>query len=220
MQFKFSGLEKLLPESELAMRAMLVVNDMNSASWCNYRSFHARGLEPDIKASLRGWVIRMQILQLREAMKIVNRICDSPRLRKFYSSGEAKKVFDQIRDYINHGPKCTRFQSRVTDVRDGMAGHWSEKKVTEAIKLRASDAKRDITSAQLSLKPWFTHFSAGDDIMGTMVLRLAWGIPEPKDANDVYNTEVDEIADLTMNVMKFLFLFAVWYIQDNQLVTG
>lgn len=221
--FRFSSLTRLLPGSSVAARAMLVVNDMHASSWCNYRAMHSRGLEPDTKMSFKMWTVRMCLMQLNEAMPIVNQILDdrSKVFGAFPSATQSESLIAKITPYRRGGPKHRLFKERVMDVRNQICGHWKEQATADAIQFRSGDPTRDITSIQLGTKPWHTHFQAADDFVGSIILRGAWGIPNTRDdANDIFNREIKELMELADNVGQLLFRFIGWYLLSNGLTSG
>lgn len=180
-------------DSELVVRLMRAADDIALANWgLRYYSQDQPGLRKHVQAGARRYFVRMQCGHLVEALKLVEEMNRSRRLKAVLSSGEqfAKDAFQRLLECIPGGARREEFERNVRLVRNKAAFHYDPGLVTKALKIRSDrpGSSQSTVTRGTDIELWRSGLA--DDIEDTIVCRLLWKIPASADVR----AEADRIA--------------------------
>jgi hypothetical protein len=217
----FVDLSRLLFQKEkasLIIRLMMAGNDISLANQClsKYKEDHGRMSKHAQRGALM-YFVRLQCGHLKEAMDLVQEICDDQDLydRINRCSTHAQGCFDNLKNCLNGGPDHKKFKDYVMKVRHKTVFHYDRKLVERALEDRAN--RQEARTSHITRGDHITlwRFNLADDIVDSIICRHIWKIPRKADLRQ----QADQIADFGSNLcvsfLDFCGEFIFSYIQEN-----
>ena len=217
----FVDLSRLLFQKEkasLIIRLMMAGNDISLANQClsKYKEDHGRMSKHAQRGALM-YFVRLQCGHLKEAMDLVQEICDDQDLydRINRCSAHAQGCFDNLKNCLNGGLDHKKFKDYVMKVRHKTVFHYDSKLVERALADRASIPEAKTSKITRGDHISFWRFDLSDDIVDSLICQHIWRIPIDADLRK----QADEIADFGSNLcvsfLDFCGEFIFSYIQEN-----
>ncbi len=204
----FGRLRDLGGPGILMVQAMITCNDLTTLNYLNVHTDETQEVPSDVGLYMRHWTLRMLMLQLNEAMKLVQIIRNDQLFNDVFSDDALVRRLSEISPFLPGGAQRALFKSRITFARNKFAAHLDESAIRSALGRRASNSRLNIGKMEFSTTDWCTRYYAGEDIISTMLVRQAWG---PSSEGDDLKTEADAIGDwfvqLAVATQNFLMAF-------------
>jgi hypothetical protein len=209
---RLTTFERLDNKGELGVvlgRLMLAMNDIGIANeGLGYWMKEQEGIKKDRQMGAKMYYIRMLISHIFEALTVVNKINDTPELKKF-----VERSIPGIRAEF---AKCvavigTKRYKQMKDLRNGFGFHYLGGPVQNAIASQAVKAPDVQLSLSVGSDPLDWYYQPGDRIIDSAVVRGVFEVPEGADVQE----EVTRLIHDLQQVGDHLAQFAGYFIMEH-----
>lgn len=211
-QCRFSRLRSLGRPGTLLVMAMIACNDLTTLNYLNVKTDRARDVPDDVGQYMRHWTLRMLMLQLDQSLDLVHRLKSHPTFGQAFAEPDLASAFQDIGPFLRGGADRGVFEDRIGYVRDKLAAHIDEDAIRLAMDRRAKCPRRDIGKIELSTSMWCTRFYAAEDVLTTVMVRLAWGL---ESEGTELEKAANEISDWFIGLAEKVQFFLMTFLQVN-----
>lgn len=217
----FVDLSRLLfqkEEAALIVRLMMACNDISLSNQClvKYREDQGR-MRQNVQRGALMYFVRLQCGHLKEAMDLIQEICDSQELYRRIErcSTYAQTCFENLKRCLKGGPDFAKYKDYIMRIRHKTIFHYDSKLVEKAIVDRASrqEAKTSRITRGDHISLW--RFELSDDIVDSIVCRQIMKIPKDADLRKQADEYADFGSNLCISFLDFCGEFVFSYIQEK-----
>ena len=181
-------------DANLVIRLMRAADDIALANWgLTYYSKDQPRLRRHVQLGARRYFVRMQCGHLVEALKLVEELKNSRRLKAVLKGSEefVQDGFRRLLECVPGGPRRSAFESHVRLIHNKAAFHYDSALVAKALESRAGRPGSSRSTITRGTEVGLWRSGLADDIEDTIVCRFLWKIPLSADLQ----AEANKIAD-------------------------
>jgi hypothetical protein len=214
-------LERLLRQGvdgNLVIRLMRAADDIALANWglAHYTKEEQPRLRKHIQQGARRYFVRLQCGHLVEALKLIEEVKNSRRLKAIVKSsdGSAQAAFQRLIECLPGGLRRKEFEDQVRTVRNKAAFHYDAALVAKALESRAGrrGSSRCTITRGTEINLWRSGLA--DDIEDTIVCRFLWKIPMSADLQAEANRILDFASDLCRDFLDIAGELSFLYLRE------
>jgi len=188
-------------DGTLVVRLMRAADDIALANWglAHYSKPQAR-LRGHVQQGARRYFVRLQCGHLTEALKLVEEVRNSRRLKSVVARCEpfAREAYQRLCECLPGGARRSDFEVQVRSVRNRAAFHYDPSLVAKAIASRARRPESAHSTITRGSEMDLWRSGLADDIEDTIVCRYLWKIPLTTDLR----AEADRISDFGFRLCR------------------
>ena len=190
----------------MIVKLMMACNDMTIAnlSLSDWKREQPRERR-DLQVGALLYFVRVELSHLYEGLKVISEIRRTPSLLRHLEQCDSrtKASFAELETFAEGGENYAELESLVGRVRHTLTFHYygCGKSITRAIDDRASRKEARLSTITRGSSSHRWRFSAGDDVVDSIVVREIWKVPRSADLG----TAVDEVV-IKVNNISICFL--------------
>jgi hypothetical protein len=193
-------------DANVVIRLMRAADDIGLANWgLRHFSEEQPRVRRHVQQGARRYFVRLQCGHLVEALKLIEEVQKSRRLRALVPACDefAQQAFGRLLECVPGGARRKEFESRVRVVRNKAAFHYDSTLVAAALESRASrdGSSQCMITRGTEIGLWRSGLA--DDIEDTIVCRMLWKIPLTADVQLEANKMAEFGAELCRDFLDF-----------------
>ena len=205
-------------DGNLVIRLMRAADDIALANWGldQYTKEEQPRLRKHVQQGARCYFVRLQCGHLVEALKLIEEVKKSRRLKGIVKSSDrsAQAAFQRLVECLPGGVRRKEFEDQVRTIRNKAAFHYDVGLVAKALEDRSGrrDSSRCTITRGTEINLWRSGLA--DDIEDTIVCRFIWKIPMSADLQLEANRILEFASGLCRDFLDVAGELAFLYLRE------